>query len=195
MTTIQFSSSSEVSEEEVVAALQSRGFLHMILYEKLGAGFKLMQEQDDLREAVIADLTEQHPRIDSDGITAEFLEIFSKEVLKWNEPMLEEGHGDIRLTITASVEQESESPTDAETTVQNYLESRLTEVSPVELKAKEVADETGLQSTHVGAIFGRWRKSSDAPVSVTASETPGGSNIWKIDHAQSESSEDSEVPT
>lgn len=189
MVTIEFSSSSEFSEEELAATLQSRGFLQMLLYRKLGDGFRLIKNQDALRDAVAADLTDQHSRIESKGVTQEFLDIFAKEVLAWSEPMSEEGDLDIQVTITDTVEEQSETPTEAETTVQNYLESRLSETSPVELKANEIAAETGLKSTHVGAILGRWRKSSDAPVSVSASEMEGGGNIWQIDDTQIGSSD------
>lgn len=193
MTTIQFSSSSEFSDEEIAATLQSRGFLQMLLYQKLGDGLRLLQEQDALRDAVVSDLTAQHSQIDSEDVAREFLDVFSDEVLTWSEPMFEEIGNDIQITITNAAEQRSESPTDAEATIQNYLESRLSETSPIEVKANEIAAEIGLQSTHVGAILGKWRKSNDAPFSVSASETPGGSNIWKIETIQSSSSEKSET--
>jgi hypothetical protein len=188
MTTIQFSSSSEFSDEEIAATLQSRGFLQLLLYQKLGDGLRLLQEHDALRDAVVSDLTAQHSQIESEDVTREFLDVFSDEVFTWSKPMFDEIGDDVQVTITNAAEQRSESPTDAEATVQNYLESRLSQTNPIELKANEIAAETGLQSTHVGAILGKWRKSNDAPFSVSASETPGGSNIWTIETTQSGSS-------
>ncbi|WP_250864836.1 hypothetical protein [Halorientalis regularis] len=193
MTRIQFSSSSEFSEEEIAATLQSRGFLQMLLYQKLDDGLKLIKDQDSLRDAVAADLTDQHSRIESEEITQEFLDIFADEVLTWSEPMIDGADDTIQITISNPAEQWSESSTDAEASVQDYLESRLSETSPVKLKANEIADEIGLKSTHVGAILGRWRKSNDAPVSVSVSEMVNGSNIWKIEHSQPDSSNRSET--
>jgi len=193
MTTIQFSSSSEFSDEEIAATLQSRGFLQLLLYQKLGDGLRLLQEHDALRDAVVADLTAQHSQIESEDVTREFLDVFSEEVLIWSEPMFDEIGDDIQVTITNAAGQRSGSPTDAEETVKDYLESRLSQTSPIELKANEVAAETGLQSTHVGGILGRWRKNDDAPFSVSVSETSGGSNIWQIAHTQSGSGENPET--
>jgi len=180
MTTIEFTSSSDFTAEEILATLQSRGFLQLLLYQKLEDGVQFLQQHDRIREAMIADLTDHHSQIESAEITDEFLECFCEEILTCAEPVSEDISDDLQITVTDTNNDRAESSVEAETAVQAYLESQLSGRDSIKLKANEIATETGLQSTNVGRILGKWRQSDDAPFSVSASDKPSEGNLWEI---------------
>lgn len=180
----------DLSEGEFEAVVQSRGFQKMLLYQRLADGIEVLQTHDLLYESMVRAITEQHSEIESIDTTREVLEHLEHEVATYTEPLTagDSGESQLPLEETTPLEEATTGEvveTSPEQMVQKYLENCLTENDELEVKAKEIASAIGLRSTHIGAILGQWRQADDAPFAISASESPGSSNLWTIRRATS----------
>lgn len=183
MRTMELFDAGELTEEDLRAVFQSRGFQQILFYQQLASGVEILQNNEVLLDGIVANLTKEHSQIESEEITREFLTILCREITTPLEPVDNDVSNKIQQQLfdfRQPAKETSASPDEAESTVKEFLNSQLEDVDEVELKAKDIAAETGLKSTHVGSILGRWRQSDDAPFVVSASEYAGRGNTWEI---------------
>jgi hypothetical protein len=173
----------DLSSEEFEAVLQSRGFQKMLLYHRLADGIEVLQEHDLLFDSMVSAITEQHSQFESEEATREFISLFVQEIRTYTEPFdddlvdaVMEHEGD----LTEDVGPDNDVERDGEAVLREEIEIKLAAEDPLELKANDLAADTGLHSTHVGSILGKWRKNEDGPFDVAASEAAGTGNIWTI---------------
>lgn len=132
-------------------------------------------------------ITDRHSEIESADTTREVLDLLEDEIAMYTEPLGANTDettplpNDVAAALDGVTTDDGTGESEPENAVQQYLEERLEENETIEIKANEIASVIGLQSTHVGGILGQWRQSDDAPFAISASESPGGGNIWTIE--------------
>lgn len=181
-----------LSEEEFETVVQSRGFQKMVLYQRLAEGIEVLRTHDLLYESMVQAITEQHSEIESPETTQELLSLLEREVATYTDPLTAEDGEELPLAPDAvqhhdeTSRRDSADDTDPEEVLRTYLDRRLEDGATMEMKAKDIAEELGLQSTHVGGILGRWRHADDPPFAITAAESTGSGNLWMIEQATGE---------
>lgn len=186
--------STTLTRDAIEATLNSPGFRKMILYHRLAEDIEVLEDGDLLFDSLVARTTANTPDVDDEDLTRAILLQFASEVRTYTAPLDEELPDQFRgWSLDADLDSEPATPpadTDPAEQLRQYLEARFQETDVIEMKAKEIADELGLKSIHVGTILGKWRKSDTAPVAVAASETIGSSNVWRIEPLAESTSEE-----
>lgn len=80
----------ELSEEEIEAVVNTRGFQKMLAYRRLSDGIEVLQDEDQIFESMVTSITNQHSQIRSEDTTREFFQLFRQEVETFTEGLSEE---------------------------------------------------------------------------------------------------------
>jgi len=173
----------EITDDEIRAALQSHAFQQILFYQRLASGISILEENKTLVDLIVQTWTERHSEIESEDLTRELITILGNDIYAAVEPADNEIADKIltRVDVQKHTDDSPLTQDEAKAMIKENLESRLRDTDTVELRAKEIATETGLKSTHVGGILGRWRKSDDAPFDISASKDGRDSTTWVIE--------------
>jgi hypothetical protein len=172
---------SELSDDEFESIVQSRGFQKMLLYQRLSDGIEVLEDHDLVLDSMIESITDRHSQLESEEITRECLNLLYEEIRMYTEPLgRETTEKSARQVVGVADIMGGMESNESVVAVREYISSQLTETETLEVKAKEIAKETGIHSTYVGRILGGWRNHEDAPFTVSATEASGGVNRWTI---------------
>lgn len=75
----------ELSDEEIEAVVNTRGFQKMLAYRRLSDGIEVLEDEDQIFESMVASITKQHSQVRSEESTREFFRLFRDEVETFTE--------------------------------------------------------------------------------------------------------------
>ena len=81
---------SELSDEEIEAVVNTRGFQKMLAYRRLSDGIEVLEDEDQIFESMVASITKQHSQVRSEESTREFFRLFRTEVETFTEGLADE---------------------------------------------------------------------------------------------------------
>lgn len=81
---------SELSDEEIEAVVNTRGFQKMLAYRRLSDGIEVLEDEDQIFESMVASITKQHSQVRSEDSTREFFRLFRNEVETFTEGLADE---------------------------------------------------------------------------------------------------------
>lgn len=94
----------ELSEEEIEAVVNTRGFQKMLAYRRLSDGIEVLEEEGQIFESMVTSITNQHSQVRSEESTREFFRHFREEVRTFTEELAEEDdsseNSDLRDLVT-----------------------------------------------------------------------------------------------
>lgn len=79
----------ELTDEQIEAVLNTRGFRKMLAYQRLAEGVKVLKDQDEIYESLVTSITKQHDNITTEASTEEVLKLFRQEVETFTEPLVD----------------------------------------------------------------------------------------------------------
>lgn len=83
----------ELSEEEIRAVVNTRGFQKMLAYRRLSAGIEVLEDEDQIFESMVTSITKQHSQVRSEDSTREFFRLFRDEASTFTEGLADEDEG------------------------------------------------------------------------------------------------------
>ncbi|ELY70610.1 hypothetical protein [Natrinema versiforme] len=81
-----------LSDEEIEAVVNTRGFQKMLAYRRLSDGIDVLEDEDQIFESMVASITKQHSQVRSEESTREFFRLFRDEVATFTEGLADEEH-------------------------------------------------------------------------------------------------------
>lgn len=81
---------SDLTEEEISAVVNSLGFQKMLRYRRLGQGIEVLADEDEVFDSLVSTITKQHTHVSSEASTREFFRLFIAEVQTFTDPMVDE---------------------------------------------------------------------------------------------------------
>ena len=81
---------SELSDEEIAAVVNTRGFQKMLAYRRLSDGIEVLEDEDQIFESMVTSITNQHSQVRSEGSTREFFRLFRDEVETFTDGLADE---------------------------------------------------------------------------------------------------------
>ncbi|AXR77709.1 hypothetical protein [Natrarchaeobaculum sulfurireducens] len=83
----------ELSDEEIQAVVNTRGFQKMLAYRRLSDGIEVLEDEDQIFESMVASITKQHSQVRSEESTREFFRLFRDEVETFTDGLADEENG------------------------------------------------------------------------------------------------------
>ena len=83
----------ELSDEEVQAVVNTRGFQKMLAYRRLSDGIEVLEDEDQIFESMVASITKQHSQVRSEESTREFFRLFRDEVETFTDGLADKENG------------------------------------------------------------------------------------------------------
>lgn len=86
----------DLSDEQIEAILNTRGFRKMLAYSRLAEGIKVLRDEDEIYDSLVTSITKQHGQVRSESSVREVLDLFREEVEAFTEPLVDaEGEQEI----------------------------------------------------------------------------------------------------
>lgn len=79
----------DLTDEQVEAIINTRGFRKMLAYNKLAEGVTVLEERDEIFDSLVTNITKQHSQIRSEQSVRDVLDLFRKEVETFTEPLVD----------------------------------------------------------------------------------------------------------
>jgi transposase-like protein len=83
----------DLTDEQIEAVLNTRGFRKMLAYQKLAEGVSVLADRDEIYESLVTSITNQHGSVRSEESVREVLDLFRKEVETFTEPLVDDDSG------------------------------------------------------------------------------------------------------
>jgi len=87
----------DLSEEQVEAILNTRGFRKMVAYSRLADGIKVLRDEDEIYDSLVTSITKQHSQLRSEQSVRDVLDLFRQEVEAFTEPLVDDGEQNVDL--------------------------------------------------------------------------------------------------
>lgn len=79
----------ELTDEQIEAVLNTRGFRKMLAYQQLAQGVEVLKDQDEIYESLVTSITKQHGSVSTESSVEEVLRLFRHEVETFTEPLVD----------------------------------------------------------------------------------------------------------
>ena len=79
----------ELTEEQIEAVLNTRGFRKMLAYQRLASGIDVLADEDEIYQSLVTSITKQHKNNLSEDSVRECLRLFRVEVETFTEPLVD----------------------------------------------------------------------------------------------------------
>ena len=83
-------STDDLTEEQIEAVLNMRGFRKMLAYQRLAEGIQVLAEEDEIYDSLVTSITKQHSQIRAESSVHDVLDLFRQEVETFTEPLINE---------------------------------------------------------------------------------------------------------
>jgi len=84
-------STEDLTDEQIEAILNTKGFQKMLAYSRLADGIDVLEEEDEIFESMVNTITKQHSSVSTESSVREILTLFREEVSTFTEPLVEDG--------------------------------------------------------------------------------------------------------
>lgn len=174
---IRYTTDSNSKERQIT--IQNQDLEDDLLQRVSSELISLLEQRDSLYNRKIADTTQRDSKIPSKEMTERVLNAFFNSI-EGTKPKSKIFTDEQLRELVPDQPTNQEIQSVADYNIKKYLEKRLEQRDTIKLKAKKIAVETGLSSHVVGGILGHWRRSGDAPFSISATEKDGTGNFWHV---------------
>lgn len=93
----------DLSDEQIEAILNTRGFRKMLAYSRLAEGITVLREEDEVYDSLVTNITKQHSQIRSEQSVRDVLDLFRQEIEAFTKPLVDE-EGDEQVDIDSLYE-------------------------------------------------------------------------------------------
>lgn len=83
----------DLTQEEIEAIINSTGFQKMLRYRRLAQGIEVLEEEDEIFDSLVTSITKQHSQVTTERSTRQFFKLFRQEVETFTQPMVDEDSG------------------------------------------------------------------------------------------------------
>lgn len=80
----------ELTDEQIEAIINTRGFQKMLGYSKLAEGVAVLKDEDEIFQSLVETIRKRHSQVSSTRSVEEFFELFVEEVETFTEPLVSE---------------------------------------------------------------------------------------------------------
>jgi uncharacterized membrane-anchored protein len=102
-------STDDLTDEQIEAILNTRGFRKMLAYQRLAEGVQVLADEDEIYDSLVSSITKQHSQIRSESSVRDVLDLFREEVETFTEPLVgDDGEQDVELDDLITDEEEAE---------------------------------------------------------------------------------------
>lgn len=89
----------ELTDEQVEAILNTRGFRKMLAYQRLAEGVQVLAEEDEIYDSLVTSITNQHSQIRAESSVRDVLDLFRQEVETFTEPLVDAQNSDEQVDL------------------------------------------------------------------------------------------------
>jgi len=82
-------STDDLTDEQIEAILNTRGFRKMLAYQRLAEGIQVLADEDEIYDSLVTSITKQHSQIRSEQSVRDVLDLFRREVETFTEPLVD----------------------------------------------------------------------------------------------------------
>jgi hypothetical protein len=86
-------SNRNLTDEQIEAVLNSKGFQKMLAYSRLADGIGVLEDEDEIFQSMVNTITKQHSSVSTESSVREILTLFRQEVSTFTEPLVEDDDG------------------------------------------------------------------------------------------------------
>lgn len=79
----------DLTEEQIEAVLNTRGFRKMLAYQRLAEGVQVLAEEDEIYDSLVTSILNQHSSVSTEDSIREVLDLFRNEVETFTEPLVD----------------------------------------------------------------------------------------------------------
>ena len=83
----------DLTEEEIEAVLNTRGFRKMLAYQRLAEGIQVLADEDEIYDSLVNSILKQHSSVKSEDSIRQVLSLFREEVETFTEPLVDAEDG------------------------------------------------------------------------------------------------------
>lgn len=94
MDDLQRLSVDDLTEEEIEAVLNTRGFRKMLAYQRLAEGIQVLADEDEIYDSLVNAILKQHSSVSTESSVREVLRLFREEVETFTEPLVQNDSGE-----------------------------------------------------------------------------------------------------
>jgi len=82
-------STDDLTDEQIEAILNTRGFRKMLAYQRLAEGIQVLADEDEIYDSLVTSITKQHSQVRSEQSVRDVLDLFRREVETFTEPLVD----------------------------------------------------------------------------------------------------------
>jgi len=82
-------STDDLTDEQIEAILNTRGFRKMLAYQRLAEGIQVLADEDEIYDSLVTSITKQHSQVRSEQSVRDVLNLFRREVETFTEPLVD----------------------------------------------------------------------------------------------------------
>jgi hypothetical protein len=79
----------DLTDDQIEAILNTRGFRKMLAYQRLAEGVEVLEDQDEIYDSLVTSITKQHSQVRSESSVRDVLKLFREEVETFTEPLVD----------------------------------------------------------------------------------------------------------
>jgi len=84
----------DLTEDEIEAVLNTRGFRKMLAYQRLAEGIQVLADEDEIYDSLVNAILKQHSSVSTESSVREVLRLFREEVETFTEPLVDAENSD-----------------------------------------------------------------------------------------------------
>lgn len=89
----------DLTEEQIEAILNTRGFRKMLAYQRLAEGIQVLADEDEIYDSLVTSISNQHKNGLTEGSVREVLRLFREEVEAFTEPLVDAENPDEEVDL------------------------------------------------------------------------------------------------
>ena len=83
----------DLTEDQIEAVINTRGFRKMLAYQQLAEGVDVLADEDEIFDSLVTSILKQHSSVKSEGSIREVLRLFVEEIQTFTEPLVDNDNG------------------------------------------------------------------------------------------------------
>ena len=83
----------DLTDEEIEAVLNTRGFRKMLAYQRLAEGIQVLADEDEIYDSLVNAILKQRSSVSTESSVREVLRLFREEVETFTEPLVDADDG------------------------------------------------------------------------------------------------------
>jgi len=88
----------DLTNDQIEAIVNSRGFQKMLAYNKLAEGVEVLRDQDEIFDSMVESIRKQHTTVNSSDSIRQFFDLFLSEVEAFTKPLVGDSDENVEAT-------------------------------------------------------------------------------------------------